>query len=89
MDKKIIDKELTKLINSGDIYNLQKVNSFLHFAPKDVIKELYKVYKNEWIERGTFTYYAEDFPKYQNSAKLDNSLETFALYFIFEAIRDI
>lgn len=77
---------LNQLISSGDVYDLRKLNSFLGLADKETIRILYNDYKDKWIEHGTFTYYAEDFIKYQNSAKLDNSLEVFCLFHIYQAL---
>ena len=42
-----------------------------------MIRELYEEYKDTWIFRGTFTYYAEDLPKYEHSAKLENGPDFF------------
>lgn len=83
-----LDKLKVQLITSEDIYDIQKLNSFLHIAPKEMIRELYEEYKDSWIFRGTFTYYAEDLPKYEHSAKLENGPEFFALGLIYKALKE-
>lgn len=67
-------------------YDLVEINSFLHSASKEEIINTYNKYKEEWINKGILTYYAEDFIKYQNSFKLDNSLEPYILYIIYNAL---
>lgn len=67
-------------------YDLVEINSFLHSASKEEIINTYNKYKEEWINKGIITYYAEDFIKYQNSLKLDNSLEPYILYIIYNAL---
>lgn len=86
MNTEAINKLKTQLITSGNIYDIQKLNSFLHIAPKKMIRELYEEYKDTWIFKGTFTYYAEDLPKYEHSAKLENGSELFALGLIYNAL---
>ena len=75
-----------KIIESGKVFDLRELNSFLHFASKKTICELNNELKDEWIKRGTLTYYAEDFLKYQNSPKIENTLEIFTLFKIYEAL---
>lgn len=80
---------LNQLISSGDVYDLHKLNSFLNLADKKTIRELNSEFRHKWIKRGTLTYYAEDFPKYQDSAKLENTLEVFCLHLIYQAIDEV
>lgn len=75
-----------KMLNNP--YDLVEINSFVHSASKVEILAIYNKYKKEWIDKGILTYYAEDFVKYQNSPKLDNSLEPYILYFIFNALQE-
>ena len=67
-------------------YDLIEINSFLHSASKEEILDIYNKYKEEWINKGVLTYYAEDFIKYQNSPKLDNGLEPYILYIIYKSL---
>ena len=76
---------MTKINNPYDIY---EIDSFVHRASKEEIVSLYNKYKDEWIKRGILTYYAEDFEKYQNSAKLDEGLEGFILWQIYNALNN-
>ncbi len=75
------------LIESGDIYDIQKLNSFLHSADKKTIRELNSEFRDKWIEHGTLTYYAEDFPKYQKSKRLEEGLEVFVLFLLYNALQ--
>lgn len=86
MKTDIINEQKRQLIASGDIYDIQKLNSFLHQAPRQMICELYEEYKDTWIFTGTLTYYAEDLPKYEHSKKLENSVELFVLGIIYNAL---
>ena len=82
-------EQLQKLIESGDIFNLTKVNSFLHAASvlcPELIVPLYEEYKDKWIKAGTFTYYAEDFLKYQDSPKINETSEVFSLFIIAQEL---
>lgn len=84
-----MEEYLQHLIESGDIFDLTKVNSFLsqaHFLCPELIIPLYEEYKHKWIKAGTFTYYAEDFLKYQDSPKISETLEPFALFFIAQEL---
>ena len=69
-------------------YDLIEINSFLHSASKDEILNIYNKYKEEWINKGILTYYAEDFVKYQNSKKIEDTLEPYILYIIYETINN-
>lgn len=70
-------------------YDLIEINSFLHSASKDEILNIYNKYKEEWINKGILTYYAEDFVKYQNSKKIEDTLEPYILYIIYENLNNI
>lgn len=85
----MMKEQLQKLIESGDIFDLTKVNSFLHQAyslSPELIVPLYEEYKHKWIKAGTFTYYAEDFLKYQDSPKLNDTFEVFSLWIIAQEL---
>ena len=77
---------MAKINNPYDIY---EINSFVHIASKEEIISLYNEYKDNWIKGGILTYYAEDFEKYQNSAKLNEGLEPFILWQIYKALNNI
>lgn len=84
-----MEKYLQQLIDSGDIFDLTKVNSFLqqaYFLSPELIIPLYEEYKHKWIKAGTFTYYAEDFLKYQDSPKINDTLEVFSLFIIAQEL---
>jgi hypothetical protein len=52
------------MIKINNPYDLKEINSYLHIANKQDIIELYNKYKDEWVNNGVLTYYAEDFIKY-------------------------
>lgn len=77
------------MIKINNPYDLKEINSYLHTANKQDIIELYNKYKDEWINNGVLTYYAEDFIKYQHSSKLEDTEEPFVLYLIYNALNNI
>lgn len=81
------DREyIAQMIESGDIADPIKVYSLIHHLSDELIVELYHQFKDRWIRTGVFTYYAEDFIKYQDSFRLYESAETIALSLIYEAL---
>ena len=67
-------------------YNLEDIYNFVKSASKEELIEVYFKYKESWINKGIFTYYAEDYFKYRNSPKLYNSVEAYILQKIYRSI---
>lgn len=69
-------------------YDINQIHDFLqnkNVSKEDII-DVYNKYKDEWIRKGIFTYYAEDYFKYKNSPKLYNSNESYILYTIYKCL---
>lgn len=69
-------------------FDLNEINSFIHSASKQDIINTYNKYKKDWINKGVLTYYAEDFIKYQDSPKIQDTLEVFVLYLIYNTLNE-